>query len=86
MDTIFMNSGKSKTYDPHRLLLLQQGMKSLHYLMDYILYQIFETALNKHGEKTDNLSIRIYVNKTENKITFKIKILLKILLKKILKA
>ena len=21
MDTIFMNSGKSKTYDPHRLLL-----------------------------------------------------------------
>ena len=27
----------------------------------------------KHGEKTDNPSIRIYVNKTENKTTFKIK-------------
>ena len=86
MDTIFMNSGKSKTYDPHRLLLLRQEMKSLHYLMDYILYQIFEAALNKHGEKTDNLSIRIYVSKIENKITFEIKILLKILLKILVKA
>ena len=27
----------------------------------------------KHGEKTVNSSIRIYVNKIENKITFKIK-------------
>ena len=26
-----------------------------------------------HGEKTDNPSIRIYVNKIENRITFKIK-------------
>ena len=25
-----------------------------------------------HGEKTDNSSIRIYVNKIENRITFKI--------------
>ena len=30
-------------------------------------------SLKKHGEKTDNLSIRIYVNKIENRITFKIK-------------
>ena len=27
-----------------------------------------------HGEKTDNHSIRIYVNKIENSVTFKIKI------------
>ena len=27
----------------------------------------------KHGEKTDNPSLRIYVNKTENRILFKIK-------------
>ena len=27
----------------------------------------------KHGEKTDNPSIKIYVNKIENRITFKIK-------------
>ena len=26
----------------------------------------------KHGEKTDNPSIRIYINKIENTITFKI--------------
>ena len=33
----------------------------------------FEYILKKHGEKTDNLPIRIYINKIENKITFKIK-------------
>ena len=29
--------------------------------------------MNKHGEKTVNPTIRIYVNKIENRITFKIK-------------
>ena len=33
----------------------------------------FENILKKHGENTDNPSIRIYVNKIENRITFKIK-------------
>ena len=33
----------------------------------------FEYILNKHSENVDNPSIRIYVNKTENRITFKIK-------------
>ena len=33
----------------------------------------FEYILKKHGEKTDNPSIRIYVNKIENRIMFKIK-------------
>ena len=40
-------------------------------------YQMFKTILNvpwrKHGEKTDNHPIRIYLNKIENRITFKIK-------------
>ena len=51
-------------------------MKSLNYLIHHILYQIFKIILNiskKHGEKTDNLSIRIYINKTESRITFKTK-------------
>ena len=52
-------------------------MKSLNYFMDHILHQIFKVILNislrKHVEKTDNPLIRIYVNKTENRITFKIK-------------
>ena len=30
----------------------------------------FECILKIHGEKTDNLSIRIYVNEIENRITF----------------
>ena len=33
----------------------------------------FEYILENQGENTDNLSIRIYINKTENRIMFKIK-------------
>ena len=33
----------------------------------------FEYILKKHGESTDNPSVRIYVNKIENRNTFKIK-------------
>ena len=35
--------------------------------------RLFWIYLKEHGEKTDNLSIRIYVNKTKNRIIFKIK-------------
>ena len=44
--------------------------------MDYILYQISTTILNvsyKHEEKTNNPSVKIYINKTENRITYRIK-------------
>ena len=33
----------------------------------------FEYILKNHGEKTDNLSVRIYVNELENRIKFQIK-------------
>ena len=33
----------------------------------------FEYILKKHDEKTVNPSLRIYINKTENRITFKVK-------------
>ena len=33
----------------------------------------FEYILKKHSEHVDNRSIRIYVNKIENRVTFKIK-------------
>ena len=53
-------------------------MINLNYLMDHILCQIHDTILSivekKHNGKTDNPSIRIYLNKAENRITFKIKI------------
>ena len=32
----------------------------------------FEYTLKKHGESIDNPSVKIYVNKTENRITFRI--------------
>ena len=37
------------------------------------IWDYFEYILKKHGEKTDNLSIKLYVDKIENRITFKIK-------------
>ena len=47
---------------------LPDGSYSVSDIPDY-----FEYILKKHGEKTDNPSIRIYVNIIENKMTFKIK-------------
>ena len=38
-----------------------------------IIQDYFEYILTKHGEETNDPSIRIYVNKTENGITFRIK-------------
>ena len=52
-------------------------MINLNCLMDRILYQIiqdyFEYILKTHGENIDNQSVKIYVNKIENRITFRIK-------------
>ena len=42
---------------------------SVSEIQDYCEY-----ILKKHGEKTNHPSIRIYINKIENRITFKIKI------------
>ena len=47
---------------------LPDGSYSVSNIQDY-----FEYILKKHSESFDNLSIRIYVNKTENRITLKIK-------------
>ena len=47
---------------------LPDGSYSALYNQDY-----FEYILQKHGEETDNVSLRIYINKIENRITFRIK-------------
>ena len=47
---------------------LPDGSYSISDIQDY-----FEYTLKMHGENVDNPSIRIYVNKIENRITFKIK-------------
>ena len=49
---------------------------NLNSQMDLIQYQIFKIISNislKNSENVDNPSIRIYVNKIENRITYKIK-------------
>ena len=56
---------------------LRYGITKLNYLRDnYSVSDIqdyFKHIFKKYGEKTDNPSIRIYLNNTENTITFKIK-------------
>ena len=47
---------------------LPDGSYSVSDIQDY-----FEYILKKHGENIDNPSVKIYVNKMQNKITFKIK-------------
>ena len=47
---------------------LSDGSYSIPDIQDY-----FEYILTKHGENIDNCPIKVYVNKTENRITFKIK-------------
>ena len=47
---------------------LPEASYSVSNIQDYLEY-----ILKKHSESVDNPSIRIYVNKIENRITFKIK-------------
>ena len=47
---------------------LLDGLYSISHIQNY-----YEQIPRKHGEKTVNPVIKIYVNKIENKITFKIK-------------
>ena len=47
---------------------LSDGSYSVSGIQDY-----FEYIIKKHETVTDNLSMKVYFNKTENRITFKIK-------------
>ena len=47
---------------------LPDGLYSVSDIQDY-----FEYILKKHSESVDNPSIRMYINRIENRITFKIK-------------
>ena len=47
---------------------LPDGSYSVSEIQDY-----FEYTIKNHEKITDNPSIRIYINKIENKVTFKIK-------------
>ena len=64
------NNNKFKISAPTRSeeFELPDGSHSIPDIQDY-----FEYILKKHSESVDNPSIRIYVNKIQNRITFKIK-------------
>ena len=47
---------------------LPDGSYSISDIQEY-----FEYILKKHSESVDNPSIKIYINKIENRVTFKIK-------------
>ena len=48
-------------------------MRSLNYPDGSYIQDYFKCTLQKYETVTDNHSIRIYLNKIENRITFKIK-------------
>ena len=64
------NNNKFKIFAPtwNDKFELPDGSCSISDIQDY-----FEYILKKYGENIDNPSIRIYLNKIENRITFKIK-------------
>ena len=64
------NNNKFEISAPTRIdkFELPDGSDSASDIQDY-----FEYILKKHVENIDNPSIRIYVNRIENRITFKIK-------------
>ena len=54
----------------------RHGMKSLNYLIDHILLQIFKTILkipSENGTVSDIPSLSIYLNKIKKRNTFKLK-------------
>ena len=76
---VFITHGKTKSsYNNNKFKIsaptwndkfeLPDGSYSASDIQDY-----FEYILKKHGENSDNPSIRIYENEIENRITFKIK-------------
>ena len=67
-DRFVVLSNLSIYYTWNHKFQLPGGSHSVADIQDY-----FEYILKKHTEKIDNPSIRIYVNKIENRITFKIK-------------
>ena len=64
------NSNKFKISAPtwSEEFKLRDGSYSISHIQDY-----FEYILKKHRKNVDNPSIRLCVNKIENRITFKIK-------------
>ena len=76
IDCIWENTKKS--YKNNKFKILSPTWNEEFELSDrsYSVSDIqyyFEYILKKHGEKTDNPSIKTYINKIEIRITFKIK-------------
>ena len=61
------NKFKTSVPTKNKKLDLLDGLYSLSDIQDY-----FDYIFKKHGEKTDNPLIRIYINKIDNRITYKV--------------
>ena len=71
-----MEKQKAHTITINLKYLHQDGMINFNYQMVCILYNVqdyFEYVLKKHGEDIDKLSVHIYANKFENRVTLKTK-------------
>ena len=64
---------RKSSYNNNKFKLSAPTWSEEFELPDGDIQDYFEYILNKHSESVDNPSIRIYVNKIENRITFKIK-------------
>ena len=62
------NKGKISAPEWHDKFELPDGSYSVYDIQDYFKY-----VIKRHKILTENLPIRIYVNRSENKITFKVK-------------
>ena len=64
------NNNKFKIWAPtwFEEFILPNGSYSISDIQDY-----FEYILKKYSESVDSPSIKVYVNKLENRVTFKIK-------------
>ena len=62
------NKFKASAPTWYEVFELPDGSYSTSDIQDY-----FEQILKKHGEKTINPPVKLYTNKTENRITFKVK-------------
>ena len=68
---MIQKQGSHSNYNVERTFELDEKKKKKKKKSD--IHNHFEHIIKKHGPVTDNLPVRIYVNKTENMITFKIK-------------
>ena len=76
---VFITHGKAKKVINNNKFKISAPTWSNKFELPYGLHSVwniqyyFEYIFKKHGENIDNPSVKIYVNKIENRITFRLK-------------